>query len=773
MLQPVKTHDTRQRLLVLSAYARRGPQTTRTKRRLPLNDCQTVDDVLQLAVENIDDLSHQSAAVWTFTSRLMTQRPTRSRAVTNQVSASEKEQQILLILDQTMKSVGSMKPKELTTIILGLSKIVQDVQGRRIDANQQAFWNVLLDDNSSPKESIFQLLAEAANDKLHRFDAQCLANLAYAHALLGYDPEFLDEETTLFANVADRSIECINTFEPQGISNLVWAYSTLKVPNPRLFQSVGDTVADMPNLDNFYPQALSNTVWAFAAANVPHRALFEKVVETIFELDDLSSFKPQALSNIVWAYATADMQHPDLFWRIGDVICDLADLRYFNPQALANIVWAFATANIRHLGLFNKVGEDVVRFRDLGTFKSQELANTFWAYATAEVQYPRLFHRIGEEVIATDALSSFKPQELSNTVWAFAKADIQHVDLFQRVGHAVVEFDGLQSFKAQELSNLVWAYATAKVQHADLFKQVADAVVDLDDMRYFTPQILSNLVWAYATANELDAGLFNKVADAIVELHDLESFSRHALANIAWSYAVANVDAPLLFNDAFTKAVVEKQDDVITEDLCQLYQWHLWRTKEKGTAGLPDKLQERCSEAFAVTDVVTSALQNDVVAVLTLIGLDPLEEFLTQSRYRIDAVVEIDGKKIGIEVDGPSHFIGRTANGKTLLKRRQVTAIDKISLVSVPYWDWDEFRSDQNNQQKYLTSLIQELVSSAGRSAPEESEISTTEDASSSQCDQEDLNSLTVPQLKEMLRIKGLKLGGRKAELIERLSGDL
>ena len=33
-----------------------------------------------------------------------------------------------------------------------------------------------------------------------------------------------------------------------------------------------------------------------------------------------------------------------------------------------------------------------------------------------------------------------------------------------------------------------------------------------------------------------------------------------------------------------------------------------------------------------------------------------------------------------------------------------------------------------------------------------------------------ELSSLTVPQLKEMLRERGLKVGGRKAELIERLS---
>ena len=40
-------------------------------------------------------------------------------------------------------------------------------------------------------------------------------------------------------------------------------------------------------------------------------------------------------------------------------------------------------------------------------------------------------------------------------------------------------------------------------------------------------------------------------------------------------------------------------------------------------------------------------------------GLELEEEVLTKSGYRLDALVEADGKKVAIEVDGPSHFLGR------------------------------------------------------------------------------------------------------------------
>ncbi len=78
------------------------------------------------------------------------------------------------------------------------------------------------------------------------------------------------------------------------------------------------------------------------------------------------------------------------------------------------------------------------------------------------------------------------------------------------------------------------------------------------------------------------------------------------------------------------------------------------------------------------------------------------------SGYSIDALVDVDGKTIGIEVDGPSHFIGKSKSplARTILKRRQVPSIDGIELVSVPYWEWDKLGKDQAKKQEYLCRLL-------------------------------------------------------------------
>ena len=68
------------------------------------------------------------------------------------------------------------------------------------------------------------------------------------------------------------------------------------------------------------------------------------------------------------------------------------------------------------------------------------------------------------------------------------------------------------------------------------------------------------------------------------------------------------------------------------------------------------------------------------------------EQVRNNSGYSLDAVVTLrSGQKVGVEVDGPWHFIGRSSqpNGSTRIKRRQLVSLDDCALVSVPYWEVD------------------------------------------------------------------------------------
>ena len=473
-----------------------------------------------------------------------------------------------------------------------------------------------------------------------------------------------------------------------------------------LFQKIAS--AAVPLLQKFDPQGYSNLVYACAIAGVnpmlKGRTVFECVADAIIALGDLGSFYPLHLSNILWAYATAKVFHHHLFDKIAYEVIASRDLRHFNPQLLTNIVWAYASAKISHHGLFDKVAYEVIEYRDLGYFKPQTLSNILWAYATARVSCPLLFKKVADKVVACKHLGVFKPQDLSNIVWAFATAQVPNDTLFDKVADEVISRHRLLSFNSQNLSNILWAYVTAKASRPRMFKKVAEEVFAYHDLKSFNSQAVSNILWAYATSGFVKSSLFTSMASRVVAL--LHKCNSQDITNIAWSYAVANVDAPVLFNSSFIDSILERMESFGVAGLRQLYQWHLWQKEENSNTGLPLVFEKRCKEAFTSAEPKVSALQKDVVACLCSIGLKPKQEELTERGYRLDALVKVNGKEVGVEVDGPSHFIDRIPTGNTMLKQRQITTVEGIALVSVPYFVWNDLGQDFNKKQNYLRSLL-------------------------------------------------------------------
>ena len=253
------------------------------------------------------------------------------------------------------------------------------------------------------------------------------------------------------------------------------------------------------------------------------------------------------------------------------------------------------------------------------------------------------------EARSADVSTEFNPQELANTAYAFVKAKHPAPALLDAI--AAEAAPRVRDFNAQDLANTAWAYATA--QHAAPALLDAIAAEAAPRVRDFKPQELANTAWAYAAADHCSCEVL---------------FGRPVF--------VAHCDAT--------------QAAFLPEDLCQLHQWQLW-LEERGAAWprLPLPLAERCHAAFVAVKGRPSRLQRQVVAALKALGHEPREEVRTPQGYSLDAVVRIASREVAIEVDGPSHFVGRThaPTGATALKRRQLRAAG-WSLVPVPYWQW-------------------------------------------------------------------------------------
>ena len=82
----------------------------------------------------------------------------------------------------------------------------------------------------------------------------------------------------------------------------------------------------------------------------------------------------------------------------------------------------------------------------------------------------------------------------------------------------------------------------------------------------------------------------------------------------------------------------------VDDGYSQLHQWQLWQEEIKSNVTLPPSLQKKCYNAFISEVTTQSKLQDNVISQLSSIDLKPEEEVLTKSGYRIDALVEVNGK---------------------------------------------------------------------------------------------------------------------------------
>ncbi len=77
--------------------------------------------------------------------------------------------------------------------------------------------------------------------------------------------------------------------------------------------------------------------------------------------------------------------------------------------------------------------------------------------------------------------------------------------------------------------------------------------------------------------------------------------------------------------------------------------------------------------------------------------------------FTIDIVIEVEGRRLAVEIDGPSHFTQphRTVNGETAYRNMALAARD-YTVVSIPYFEWDHLIAEQ--QLQYMQRRLQAAV---------------------------------------------------------------
>jgi hypothetical protein len=128
-------------------------------------------------------------------------------------------------------------------------------------------------------------------------------------------------------------------------------------------------------------------------------------------------------------------------------------------------------------------------------------------------------------------------------------------------------------------------------------------------------------------------------------------------------------------------------------------------------SGFYAALEKEWRASSALT--IQSNTQKAVLGALARLGIQFRPEAATaDGLFVVDAMVELEGAVVAVEVDGPSHYSSNPpflALGPTLLRRR-ILAPRVCAAVSVPFYEWDELCGRPEAEEEYIARKVHDAV---------------------------------------------------------------
>ena len=173
-------------------------------------------------------------------------------------------------------------------------------------------------------------------------DAFGIANVAWALATLYTAATSATTETVspqhggLCDALAEAALARPQEFKPQELTNLLWAFATLKRRHARLFEALGEVATG--RMGEFTPQGLSQTVWAFSKLNLSKHSLL--LAAAAAALPRLASYDPQSVATLAWAFANLEVEHRPLMAAVSQHAS--ARPTAFDSASASQLLWALS-----------------------------------------------------------------------------------------------------------------------------------------------------------------------------------------------------------------------------------------------------------------------------------------------------------------------------------------------------------------------------------------------------------------------------------------------
>ena len=292
-------------------------------------------------------------------------------------------------------------------------------------------------------------------------------------------------------------------------------------------------------------------------------------------------------------------------------------------------------------------------------------------------------------------------------------------DLWRRIELVAAGWED-RARRPADSARLVWGLGAARYHAPVLLDKIAAQFITEGPIltRTLNLQDSARALWAYAMLDyasqsprspELFQAFGGPIAAWLTDAKPADDAgTAAALSSLLWAHAVANVPNRVLFSTSVFTESLRRMPWSVEADMSRLHQYRLWCDERKMKSGLPEPLAAECKRAFSCTQVSPSVLQREVAATLDMLNLAHMHEHRLEEGYTLDIACEYRGVLVGIEVDGPQHFLGNlkgTPTGATQLKRRQLKHLG-YRVLPVPYFTWQQ----APDQSSYLLEALDELI---------------------------------------------------------------
>ena len=289
-----------------------------------------------------------------------------------------------------------------------------------------------------------------------------------------------------------------NALDAFGVANVAWALATLREAHeadPALLDALADAACAMPT--SFKPQELTNLVWAFATLKRRHNALFEALAATATER--AGEFTPQGLSQTVWSFSKLGLSKHTLLLAAAATVCQRAPR--FDAQSIATLAWAFANLEVEHGPLLAALSREAVARPE--AFDSSSCAQLLWSLSRlSDGVDPRAVDAMALRLRAL-AGAGLQSQQLLYSLGALAKLPAGKEAALPSVLCRAAAV-AAPTLTANKLGIAAWALARPAVRRR-LEPDAARAWRDALRARCVEPEVVAHLNWR--TIGHVEMGL--------------------------------------------------------------------------------------------------------------------------------------------------------------------------------------------------------------------------------------------------------------------------